>query len=370
MLYIVLFIVSLGISVSAMPFLKRLALKYGAMIAVPNERNIHVKAVPRNGGIGIALASFIAVVAGLAMRRIVYSEELLQVTGIILGGVFILLLGIRDDMRNINAYKKISGQIFAAIILILFGVRIWAINIPFWHVVHLPLTVSIFVTVLWMLTVTNALNLIDGIDGLAGGVASIASLVLFIIALINGRVLMAVVSASLIGSCLGFLKYNYPPASIFMGDCGSMFLGFTLAAVSIQCSCKSATAASILIPVTILGVPLADTTLAVIRRLRRHVSPFRADREHIHHQLLDLGLSQKISSLILYGFCGFLGLVALIATIVGDDTAVIIITVAGLILVIVSISIPQYAKKRNGVLKENSYIQRDTAREELSHRVR
>ena len=348
MFYIILFTASLGISISVTPLLKRLAVKYNVMVDTPSERKIHAKIVPRNGGIGIALATFITIIPGLAMRQNIHGNELLHVIGMIWGGVFIVLLGIRDDIRGMRVRHKFSGQIVAAIILVIFGVRIKAISIPFWHAIHFPLPISIFITIFWVLAVTNALNLIDGIDGLAGGVASIASVILFILSLVHGKVLMAIITVSLIGSCLGFLRYNYPPASIFMGDCGSMFLGFTLAAVSVQCSYESATAASILIPITILGVPLTDTTLAIIRRLRKHLSPFEADREHIHHQLLDLRLSQRFSSLILYGLCVFSGLVALIAAAVNDDTAVVIITVAGVILIMVSVLIPQYAKKRNG----------------------
>ena len=256
-------------------------------------------------------------------------------------------------MRGMNAREKFSGQTLAAIILILVGIRIDTINIPFWRAVHLPLPVGIFLTLFWVLAVTNALNFIDGIDGLAGGVASIASAILFILALIHGQVLMAIITISLIGSCLGFLRYNYPPANIFMGDCGSMFLGFTLAAVSIQSSYNSTTAASVLIPITILGLPLMDTALAILRRLWRRQSPFRADKEHVHHQLLNLGLNTKHAGLILYALCGFLGVVALIATAVSDDISAIVITVAGAVLIIASLLVFQINKKRNGLVKKS-----------------
>jgi len=352
MFYLILLAVSLSISVSSMPLLRRLALKYNIMIDIPNERKIHVKAIPRNGGIGIALASFTAILLGYAIREGISGEEFLPLTGIILGGVFILVLGILDDMRGMNAYEKFTGQTFAAIILFLAGMRIETISIPFWHVVHLPLSVSIFITIFWVLAVTNALNFIDGMDGLAAGVALIASTILFILSLLHGEIYMAIITISLIGGCLGFLRYNYPPASIFMGDCGSMFLGFILAAASIQCSYKSSTAASILIPVTILGVPLMDTALAIARRLWRKQSPFSADKEHVHHQLLDLGLNTKHAGLILYGFCGFLGVVALTATLVNDEISAIIITVAGIILIIASLFISQINKKRDVIVKK------------------
>ena len=350
--FILLFIVSFGASTLALPLLKRLAFKYNIMLDMPHERNIHAKATPRNGGIGIALASLIAILLGFVIRLGISSEEFLHLIGILLGGVLIVLLGIRDDMRGMNASEKFTGQTFAAIILILTGTRIETINIPFWHTVHLPLPVGIFVTVFWVLAVINALNFIDGIDGLAAGVASIASIILFILALVHGKVLMAIITISLIGSCLGFLRYNYPPASIFMGDCGSMFLGFTLSVASIQYLNKSPTTTFILIPITILGVPLMDTTFAVVRRLWRRQNPFRADKEHIHHQLLNLGLNAKRAGLILYGFCGFLGVVALIATAVNDEISEIVIVVAGVALIIIaSLFVYQINKKRNGIVK-------------------
>jgi len=347
-----MFAVSFGISTSAMPLLKRFAFKYNIMIDIPNERNIHSKAISRNGGIGIALASFIAILLGFAVRPSASGEDFLHLTGIILGGVFIVLLGIRDDIRGMDARQKFTGQTFAAIILILFGVRFDAIDIPFWHVVHLPPPVSILLTIFWVLAVTNALNLIDGMDGLASGIASIASVVLFILALIYGKVSMAIITISLIGSSLGFLRYNYPPAKIFMGDCGSMFLGFTLAAVSINGSHGNSNAVSILIPITILSVPLLDTTLAIVRRLWRRQSPFCADKEHIHHQLLDLGLSVKNAALILDLFCSFCGVAALIATAVNDAISAIFIAFAGAILITPSILLSKwFNNKYSGYVK-------------------
>lgn len=356
MFYFFLFTLSFILSISAMPLLKRLAFKYNLMIDLPNKRKMHVKATPRNGGIGIALALFSAILLGSAMRLGVSGEDVFHIIGIILGGVLILLIGIFDDMRGMKAYPKLVGQTFAAIILILAGIKIDAISIPFWHVVHLPLPIGIFLTIFWVLAVINALNLIDGIDALAAGVALIASTILFILALSQGKILMAIITISLIGSCLGFLKYNYPPASLFMGDCGSMLLGFTLAASSIQCSYKNAAAASLLIPITILGLPLLDTTLAIVRRLWKKQSPFHADKEHVHHQLLSLGLNNKRALLILYGLSGFLGIVAIIATLVSEDISAIVITVAGAILIIILLLLSKFNNKRNGMSKTKKIV--------------
>ena len=346
MLYFILFVASLGISALAIPILRHTAIRYGIMIDEPDERKLHAAPIPCNGGIGIALASFTAIAMGFAINHYMYNGELNSIVGITLGGVFILLLGVLDDIKDLNAYKKFLGQIIAALTLILLDIRIRTIGIPFWHTVDLSPGVSIFITVFWVLAATNALNLIDGMDGLAGGVALIASVVLFIIAVAHGNMLSAIVTISLIGSCSGFLLYNFPPANIFMGDCGSMFLGFTLAAVSIQYGYKSSIV-SILVPITVLAVPLADTSLAIVRRLWNGSNPFTADRGHIHHRLLDLGLSERFAVMILYGLCILLGIITLVATFVNKETAAIIIVTTGVSLISALALISQHASKRN-----------------------
>ena len=346
MFHIILFCVSLGVAALAIPALRRFAYRYNIMIDVPNERKIHKKPIPCIGGLGIALAVLIAIVIGVAAKQDILGDKLLHTTGIILGGLFIVLLGVLDDIEGLNTNWKFSGQIIAASILILFGIRIRTIHILFWHVTNLPLSASVIMTVFWVLAVTNALNLVDGIDGLAGGITLIASVILCCLAIINGQVLAVIITISLVGACSGFLLYNFPPASVFMGDCGSMFLGFMIASVSIQFHYK-ASVASILIPITILAVPLADTFLAIVRRIWSGRSPFHADKEHIHHRLLEIGLSQRHSLIVLYGLCILLGTAALTATVVSEGTAAIIIITAGMILVSVFVLISQYANKRN-----------------------
>ena len=353
MLYIVLFIVSFGISVLAVPVLKRIAFRYKVMIDTPDERKIHVGTVPRNGGIGIALASLIAIAIGFTMKQGIqgiHSVESRHLAGIVLGSILMLSLGILDDIKGLNATKKFSVQTMAACILILFGVRIRAINILFWHSNNLPLSVSVFVTIFWVLAVTNAINLIDGLDGLAGGVVVIAAAALCFYAVTNGNMLVVIITVSLIGGCLGFLTHNYPPASIFMGDSGTMFLGFVLASVSIQCLYKSSIA-SILTPITILALPLTDTSFAIVRRLWNHRSPFYADRGHIHHRLLDLGWSQRLSILVLYSLCALLTALTLIANTVNEEISDIITAATGITLVLVFFFACQYESRRNGKRK-------------------
>lgn len=335
MVYLILFLISFGVSVSAMPLLKRIAFRYGIMIDNPGMRKVHGQALPRNGGLGLVFAYGVSMCIGLVMQPAAYAA-LLDLMGITLSSLVIVLLGVHDDIRGLNASKKFAVQTGAALIFLVFDGGITHIYIPFWRTVELLPPLGILLTILWMVGVTNAFNLIDGMDGLAGGVAMIAAFVLFILSLISGKVLVAMITISLCGGCLGFLIHNYPPSSIFMGDCGSMFLGFTLAAISIKYAYKSATTASILIPMAILGVPLLDTTFAIARRLRRGHSPFRPDGEHIHHRLLNLGLNPRRAGLILYGVCVFLGAAAFIATTVHSHVASIIVTAAIGLLILAS----------------------------------
>ncbi len=302
------------------------------MVDEPNERKVHNGKVPRSGGIAIAIGTLIALIYGFITHSNNYNST--NFFGILIGGLLALAVGIYDDVKCISAKKKLLLEMIPAIALVTFGIRIEAINIPFWQTIYLSLPISILVTVLWVITIMNAINLIDGLDGLAAGIVLIASTVIFSILMLNGDEFAAVVTIALIGGCLGFLRYNYSPASIFMGDSGSMFLGFTLAAVSIQASYKSTTTASVLIPVMILGVPLLDTISAFIRRLAKHTSPFKADKDHIHHRLLTTGLTSKGCVLVLYIACGILGVIALITSFMNSNTAAIILTITGMFMVI------------------------------------
>ena len=332
MFYIILFIISFGVCLILVPILKRVAIKYNIMIDVPDERKVHNGKVPRNGGIGIAIGTLIALIYGFLTRQTNYSIN--HLLGLVFGGLVALSIGIYDDLKCISAKKKLLGETITALILVISGIRIEAINIPFWHVVYLSLPVSILITILWVIAIMNAMNLIDGLDGLAAGIALIASTVIFSITMINGDGLAAVVTIALIGGCLGFLRYNYSPASVFMGDSGSMFLGFILSAVSIQASYKSTTATSVLIPIMILGIPLLDTISAFVRRVAKHTSPFKADKDHIHHRLMNTGLSTKGCVVVLYTLCGILGAIALLASFMNNDIAAVILMITGMLMVI------------------------------------
>jgi UDP-GlcNAc:undecaprenyl-phosphate/decaprenyl-phosphate GlcNAc-1-phosphate transferase len=236
-----------------------------------------------------------------------------HVIGLFVGGLVIALLGVYDDLRGAGAGRKFLVQFAVAGFLYALGYRIDELANPFGEPFQLG-WVSLPFTAFWIVGVINAMNLVDGLDGLAGGVALVAVLTTFLISLQRVHPLMMLFSGALAGAILGFLFYNFNPATIFMGDTGSMFLGFVLATTSIQTSQKSSTAVAVLIPAIALGLPIMDTLLAMGRRALRGRPMFQADKEHIHHRLLARGLTHRQAVLVLYGFCVLLGAAALVLT--------------------------------------------------------
>jgi UDP-GlcNAc:undecaprenyl-phosphate GlcNAc-1-phosphate transferase len=270
--------------------------------ATPGSRRVHVGAIPRLGGVAIVAAFLVPVGAvyvvpsQLALR--------LQHTGpdlrwLVLGGIVIALLGVYDDVLGADARLKFVVQFAVAAAMYWAGIRVTHISVGGGHTLLLGWA-ALPITLLWVVGVTNALNLIDGLDGLAGGVALIALGATFVISAMRSEVMMMLVCASLAGAVLGFLLYNFNPASIFMGDTGSMFLGFMLAVGSITAGEKASTTISFVIPVLILALPIGDTMLAIVRRSLRRESLFTADRDHLHHRLLRVGLSQREAVFVLY----------------------------------------------------------------------
>lgn len=292
------FVLALACCVLLTPLVMRFALRHGAL-ARPIARSVHKRPIPNIGGIAIFVAFVAAVVAfgdfGLSETR-----------GILLGGAVIVAVGVIDDRFRLRPHVKLLGQIAAASILIPFGVTMEWLTNPFGGMIYLagwgiPLTIG------WVVTLVNVMNLADGLDGLAAGIASIASLTLLFVASGNGHAEMVLLAACLAGGTIGFLPYNFNPAKIFMGDAGSMFLGFTLAAISVEGALKTPTAVAVLVPVLALGVPIFDTSFAIVRRLAAGRPIHEADQEHLHHRLLRQGLSQRqvvgIMYLVTAGLC-------------------------------------------------------------------
>ncbi len=266
----------------------------------PHARRVHTHPTPRWGGLGMFVAFILTIVFLAPFAHILSPETDLfnpRVQGIMLGGLFITLLGALDDKFNVPAKLKLLGQILAATVLVIpyFGVRVVAFDVD----LH-PLIGAIF-TVCWVVAITNTINLIDGLDGLAAGISGMAALTFVFIAItLKGTLGFAILAAALAGVCLGFLRYNFHPARVFMGDAGSHFLGFTIAALSVLQNWKVATGLAFAVPVLILAVPIFDTAFAIVRRLRRGQPIFSPDKGHLHHRLLSLGLNQRLVVLAIY----------------------------------------------------------------------
>jgi UDP-GlcNAc:undecaprenyl-phosphate GlcNAc-1-phosphate transferase len=323
----VAFVLSLVSSILFTPLAIRLAHRLGAIDHALSSRKIHKAPIPRLGGIAIVAAFFAPVIALLlvdsGVGRLFYGDGL-RPFGLFAGGAIIALLGIYDDLKGAGAKVKFLVQFGVAALVYVLGYRIDAIANPFGAAIPLG-WLGLPFTMLWIAGVINAINLIDGLDGLAGGVAFIGVAMTFVFAVFHGAPLMMLFTAALAGAILGFLRYNFNPAKIFMGDTGSMFLGFVLSTCAIEAHQKSSATVAILVPIVVLGLPIADTLLAMTRRALRGTPLFQADRGHIHHRLLDLGLTQRATVLVLYGTCILLGLCALALAYASSAQAVLLL---------------------------------------------
>ena len=312
-------VVAFLVALVATPVVKSLAFKMGAVDVPKDNRRMHDHPIPRMGGLAIYLGFLLSVLIFLDLTQ--------PMRGMLLGATIITVLGIVDDIYALGAKLKFVIQICAALVAVLSGNVIDTLSNPnvfssdlYWDLGWL----SIPVTVLWIVAITNAVNLIDGLDGLACGVSTISSMTLLVIALVVSEGEIAILMATLAGGCIGFLPYNLNPAKIFMGDTGSTFLGFILAVVSVQGLFKFYTIISFAVPFLMLGLPIFDTCFAFIRRIAHGQSPMHADRSHVHHRLIDMGFNQKQAVAVLYIISGILGLSAVVLTTSGPVKAMLL----------------------------------------------
>lgn len=286
------------------PLVKKLAFKIGATDK-PNQRKVHQKIMPRLGG----LAIFISFIIGMLVLQ-PQPQDNTSAWAIVVGASIIIVIGVFDDMLELSAKVKFIGQIVAALIVVLSGVQVDYINLPFGGEIHLGI-LSVPLTIIWIVGITNAINLIDGLDGLAAGVSTIALITISGMAMLKGDLFVMSIGAILIGSTLGFLKYNFHPAKIFMGDTGALFLGFMIAVLSLL-GFKNVTVISLIVPVIVLGVPISDTFFAIIRRIVNKQPLSAPDKSHLHHCMLRLGYSHRQTVLIIYAMAASFGLAAFI----------------------------------------------------------
>jgi UDP-GlcNAc:undecaprenyl-phosphate GlcNAc-1-phosphate transferase len=331
--YLISFLLAAGFSLILTPLIRSFA-RWAKVLDLPSDRKIHKKPIPLLGGIPIFLAFNLTLLLVLVFDKTLVNESILSNwKGLLVCQLIILTLGIYDDIKRLSPWTKLAFQGIAGIVIVLFGFGIEALANPLTgSIIHIGF-LSLPVTVFWLVLITNALNLVDGLDGLAAGTSIIAAATIFGLSYLNQNIGVGIVSIALAGSVLGFFRYNFHPAKIFLGDSGSLLLGFILAVFSIQGSSKGAVLVAVMAPVLALGLPIMETLLSVIRRLfgslhlvdystkkgsfksicYQSAPLFQADKNHIHHRLIQQGYSQRKAVSILYGICISLSLLAFLS---------------------------------------------------------
>ena len=322
-------LISFIISFLLTPFARKLAIKTRALDVPKDDRRMHTKPIPLLGGLSIFVATTVVIILVkfvllpmvinfLETNGIDYNrEEILigiqKLNAVLVGGVLIFIVGLIDDYNGMRPWIKFACQIVCAAVVYYMGIRF---NLIFGHDIgggsNLSMILSFVLTIVWIVGITNTINLIDGLDGLAAGVAAIASISIAYTAYIHGMYTVTLAMLALAGSALGFLPFNFNPARIFMGDSGSLYLGFMLATISMIGPVKSATIVATIVPVLVLGLPIFDVAFAILRRIVNRKPVMAADKAHLHHRLIDSGMGVKRSVLMLYGISGIMGIAAIV----------------------------------------------------------
>jgi UDP-GlcNAc:undecaprenyl-phosphate GlcNAc-1-phosphate transferase len=297
--FFLIFITALLFSMLATPLARRLALAAG-VVDSPSQRKVHKEPTPLLGGAAM-YGAFVVALLLFGGRA-----EIRQMIGIILGATSVSIIGVIDDAHGVRPSLKLLGQVAAAGIVVISGLRVHLVP---WE------AVNIFLTLFWFAAISNALNLLDNMDGLSGGIAAIAAAHFLLLAALNGQYLVGVLSAALLGACIGFLRYNFNPASIFMGDTGALFIGFVLAAVGVKLRFTNTYVVTWMIPPIVLLVPIFDTSLVIVSRLRRGKNPFTTPgKDHLSHRLVALGFTRREAVLLCWLAASSAGMIAVFLT--------------------------------------------------------
>ncbi|MBQ2911264.1 MAG: undecaprenyl/decaprenyl-phosphate alpha-N-acetylglucosaminyl 1-phosphate transferase [Clostridia bacterium] len=338
------FVTALAVAFGATPVVRILAKNVGAIDVPKDNRRMHKTPIPRMGGLAIFFGFVVAV--------LLFFNMTIQMKSILMGAVVLVVLGVVDDIKPLPALFKLVVQIGAALIPVSQGVKVYSVAHPFISYDYIRLGMwSVPLTVIWIVGMINAVNFIDGLDGLAVGISSIASVSMLVVAALVSEGYVVIIMAALAGACIGFMPFNINPAKIFMGDTGSMFLGYILAVMSVQGLFKFYAIVTFAVPFVVLGLPIVDTVFAIIRRLLKGQSPFTADRGHVHHRLVDLGFDQKQTVAILYALSAVLGLSAVVLTSSGE-AKILILVLAVALAVFFGISVFAYDVKKEKQQKE------------------
>jgi len=322
-----IFTAALTLALAATPVARRLAVRTN-MVDRPSQRKTHLSPTPLLGGV--------AIYAAVLLALILFGDKFYvhQVAGIVIGASLISFLGLWDDRTPLPAWAKLLGQVIPVAVLIMTGVQVSIFQTP---------ALNIAATLLWVLFITNAVNFLDNMDGLSAGVAGMASAYFLLLAALSGQYLVGALTAALLGACIGFLFYNFNPASIFMGDTGSLFLGFVLAAVGIKLRFPTnIPAVTWMVPVLVLGVPILDTSLVIVSRLRRGKNPFTTPgKDHLSHRLVKMGYSRREAVLLLYLLGSIFGMIAVFVT----QATVLEAAIVGLTVFAVGVAVILYMEK-------------------------
>ena len=337
--YVWAFVIALIVTYVCTPLVRTLAVKIGAIDA-PDARKVHQVSIPRLGGLAIYIGYMVSLLYSV--------KDISSVKGLLIGSVILVAVGIWDDVKQIGPKTKLLGQIVAALMLPIFDNAIHFISIGD-HMLYLEY-LSIPLTVFWIVGFTNIVNLIDGLDGLAAGISLIACIAICIVTLQMGQVDLACITLALAGAACGFLRYNFNPAKIFMGDTGSMLLGYTMAAISVMGSVKTAATVGLVVPVIVLGLPILDTLFAIVRRRINGRPVFQPDKGHLHHRLLAMGLTQKQAVLLMYAITAVLGCVSIVAAKANFTI--------GLLLVVLILCACVWTATRIGIIAKDNEVDR------------
>jgi len=306
-------------SVLVTPLVRRMAFAVGVFDEPDGERRVHTQPTPRLGGIALYFGFMLSLFATLSLAlahsdvilRYLSHQDMARIIGLLFGGTLMMGVGLWDDIMGMSARRKLVAQLAVSLVaVVMYGFTIHGLKLPHFGYVDLGWFAIPF-SLFWYLGMVNAINFADGLDGLVAGVALIASITLTVVSLWRGEYLVAITMCALAGAAAGFLPYNYNPARIFMGDGGALFVGFVLASAAVMGTEKAAAAISLLVPLLVLALPILDTAAVIARRLHVRAPLFAADRHHVHHRLLDLGLSQRQAVNLIYLVCTILGAVAI-----------------------------------------------------------
>lgn len=342
--YIIVIVLSGYLTYLLVPLVKSFCLKKG-LLDMPGPRKIHTVAMPRLGGVTFVIAFSLAILLGFIAAPDLWSQNWKGILGLIGGGVIIFSLGVTDDIKGVSPFPKLLWQIAGALVPVLMGIRPDLINIPYFKVVELGMW-SIPLSVLWVVIITNTFNLLDGLDGMAAGIGAIASLTFIVLSVVLKIPLASLFAAGIFGVCIGFLRYNYHPAQIFMGDSGSLFIGYVLGVLSLYWP-KSYASIVMFVPFLALGLPVVEIASTTVRRLLTGQKIYAADKRHLFHYLLEQGFGHKWVVLFFYFVSLQFSLMA-VGIVVGKANIILVLEAVFIIFIAVFLSRKIRSGGRNG----------------------